>query len=76
MALEDTLYKIAEEQTDEAYKGVLNAAADALSHLRRRLNRETKRAQKLDALEAAGVDNWEGYSEAMKILYKDNEEDE
>lgn len=30
---------------------------------------ELLEAQKmLDALEGAGVDNWEGYSEAMKLL--------
>jgi hypothetical protein len=30
---------------------------------------ELKRAsKKLDALEAAGVDNWQGYSYAMEIL--------
>jgi len=28
--------------------------------------------QLLDALEAAGVDNWEGYDEAIEILRKDN----
>lgn len=26
----------------------------------------------LTALKAAGVDNWEGYDEAIKIFYKDN----
>jgi hypothetical protein len=28
---------------------------------------------KLDALEAYGVDNWEGYGEAMQSLYNDEE---
>lgn len=28
---------------------------------------------KLEALEAAGVDNWEGYGEAMSILHGDEE---
>ena len=30
-----------------------------------------EREQLLDALEAAGVDNWEGYDEAMEILRGD-----
>ena len=29
--------------------------------------------RKLDALEAAGVDNWEGYGEAMRAYYGDSE---
>ena len=33
------------------------------------------RDQKLCALEAAGVDNWEGYEEAMNILKEWNGED-
>jgi len=33
------------------------------------------RDQKLCALEAAGVDNWEGYEEAMNILEEWNSED-
>ena len=33
------------------------------------------RDQELAALEAAGVDNWEGYEEAMNILKEWNGED-
>ena len=33
------------------------------------------RDQKLCALEAAGVDNWEGYDEALSILEEWNSED-
>ena len=33
------------------------------------------RDQKLCALEAAGVDNWAGYDEAMNILEEWNSED-
>lgn len=29
---------------------------------------------KLDALEAAGVDNWEGYDYAMESMYIEDEE--
>lgn len=31
-----------------------------------------KRAQKLGALEDAGVDNWEGYDDAMKLWEEEN----
>ena len=31
---------------------------------------------KLSALEAYGVDNWEGYAEALGSIYGDEEEDE
>jgi hypothetical protein len=30
-------------------------------------------SEKLKALVAAGVDNWEGYDEAMRILYEEKE---
>lgn len=32
-------------------------------------------AETLSALEAAGVDNWEGYSYAMEILEEDDEDE-
>jgi hypothetical protein len=32
--------------------------------------------KKLNALECAGVDNWEGYSEAMREFYADEDEEE
>jgi uncharacterized protein with PhoU and TrkA domain len=34
-----------------------------------------KDSRKLTALEAAGVDNWEGYSHAMRILRGEEDED-
>lgn len=34
------------------------------------------RLAKLDALEAYGVDNWEGYDEAMRSLFCEDEDDE
>ena len=30
-------------------------------------------AKKLEALESAGVDNWEGYDEAMRIMHEGEE---
>lgn len=32
-------------------------------------------AKKLAVLEGFGVDNWEGYDEAMAVLYRDDEEE-
>ena len=39
-----------------------------------RLERMIKRIAWLDALEAAGVDNWEGYDYAREIYAEDNPE--
>lgn len=35
-----------------------------------------RRLAKLDALEAFGVDNWDGYSEAMQSLREKNNDDD
>ena len=45
--------------------------ACALGH---RIEELEKREAKLDALEAAGVDNWQGYSYAMQILHGEDDE--
>lgn len=34
------------------------------------------KAAKLEALEAAGVDNWEGYESALLLLHEGEEEEE
>jgi hypothetical protein len=34
------------------------------------------RIEKLDALEAAGVDNWEGYDEVMRELHAEDDEED
>lgn len=44
----------------------LNKAADELIGLRNRLAAALRKNRKLSALEASGVDNWEGYEEAMR----------
>ena len=36
-------------------------------------DRLLKKSKILDALDMQGVDNWEGYDEAMRYLYKDEE---
>lgn len=52
-------------------------AADAIEKLEVEVARLTKREDWLECLEAAGVDNWEGYDEARAIQRGDtNDEDE
>lgn len=36
----------------------------------------TERSAKLGALEAAGVDNWEGYGDAVRTLHEEDPDDE
>lgn len=38
--------------------------------------KQQERLKKLQALESAGVDNWEGYEECMRELHRSEEEDE
>ena len=75
MALEDTYFKMAEDQDDENLKMVLNAAGTAIQNLNNKIDKLDIRLAKLEALEAYGVDNWEGYDEAMRSLEADEEED-
>jgi len=46
-----------------------------LAHALAEIERLSEVEDKLDALEAAGVDNWEGYDDAMDIL-RSKEDDE
>lgn len=39
-----------------------------------RYNEFVARSNRLGALEAAGVDNWEGYDHAMRILHGEDDE--
>lgn len=43
---------------------------DRISRLKEEIRQLEKRVELLNALEAAGVDNWEGYDEALEILEK------
>lgn len=52
----------------------LNTAAQVMRRLRASLTKAQDRNKILDCLEECGVDNWEGYSEAM-ALYNGVEED-
>lgn len=51
----------------ERYKELI-AKEETLAKLKSEIKRLDKREMKLDALEAAGVDNWCGYEDAMEIL--------
>jgi hypothetical protein len=75
MALADTYFKMAADQDDENLRIVLSAAGTAIQNLTNRLNTLETRINKLDALEAYGVDNWEGYDEAMRSIADEDEED-
>ena len=46
----------------------LNEALSKVAELKKRIVELEEFERKLDALEAAGVDNWEGYDIAMDIL--------
>lgn len=45
-----------------------------IMELQSNLKEAQRDLRKLDALEAFGVDNWEGYSEAMRSLEEDDED--
>ena len=51
----------------------LNEALSKVAKLKKRIEELEEREQKLDALEVAGVDNWEGYDIAMDILSEEKE---
>ena len=75
MALADTYFKMAADQDDENLRIVLSAAGTAIQNLTNRLNTLETRINKLDALEAYGVDNWEWYDDAMSSITDKDEED-
>jgi hypothetical protein len=73
MAIEDTLRLEAKNQTNQAAADILNHAAAVITKLRDKNTKLISRLKKLHALEAAGVDNWEGYDYAMQELSEDDE---
>lgn len=61
--------------TEERYNELVEAAEKRLAS--EKSISEYRRAYiELQALEAFGVDNWEGYSLAMSSIYSDDEEEE
>jgi hypothetical protein len=75
-AIEFILADEAERQEGEAEKQLLKNASSEIIGLRNRLAAAFRRNRKLEALEEAGVDNWEGYDEAMRSLHEEEEFDE
>ena len=51
-------------------------ADDTVTISRKEYNQLQKDAVMLNALEACGVDNWHGYSDARRYLREQQEEDE
>lgn len=52
------------------------AAVQRIAELHEKLNEALERVYRLAALEAAGVDNWEGYGQAMASMYSNENESE
>lgn len=53
---------------DAAYEGIQTTILGHLGLTRESLEQLREDSRKLAALEAAGVDNWEGYDDAMASL--------
>jgi len=53
-----------------------NATLEEIDEVRKYLDNMEKAEIELSYLEAFGVDNWYGYSEAIQAYYEDCEEDE
>ena len=51
------------------------AEPDAIELTKEKYKKMQERLRKLDALEAGGVDNWEGYSYALNECSEEEEED-
>lgn len=66
-------YSVIWDDVDEAYEYYEPLADAYLEALLADAYLEAlKRLRKLDALEAAGVDNWDGYEEAMRAIAGDD----
>lgn len=69
--LEEIKNQIPEEQGARiAFELLLNNLASAVSPENQR------KLDELEALHAAGVDNWEGYDDAMSALYDEDEDED
>ena len=67
--LRDNLVTAATTPSERAVLNMLASAEYTLTTLRKSLTVAIARNVKLDALEEAGVDNWEGYGDAMAELH-------
>ena len=84
MALEHTINKFLRDnpitdtttESDLAILTMLAQASNIITTLRMNLGSYLKRMDKLQALEEAGVDNWEGYGDAMAELHTEDEDEE
>ena len=59
---------------DEA--AILDITITIINELEKFKSIAEPRLAKLDALEVYGVDNWEGYDEAMRSVFSGDEDDE
>ena len=64
-----------QETLDENEAMVMEIAITTIKKLEKFKAFANPRLDILDALEAAGVDNWEGYSEAMASLSEDEDDE-
>ena len=74
MLIEDLIKNEIERNPDEGTKEFLGHILTTILRLRTKLSAAEKRSDILRKLESAGVDNWEGYSEAFAD--EEDEEDE
>lgn len=70
---------LAQEALEELYEGDGEDGSKAVILSAESLNKMTKKLVKLERLEAYGVDNWSGYSDAMSDsegIFEEEEEEE
>lgn len=60
---------------DDTNRAVLLIAKETIARQGLALIKNLDRLNKLDALEAYGVDNWEGYDEAMRSLIEEEDDE-
>lgn len=73
-SIEFILADEAKRTTDDASAQLLMNASSEIIGLKNRLAAAFRRNRKLEALEAYGVDNWEGYDEAIRELRKEEDD--
>lgn len=71
-AIEFILADLGRACDDPVAAEIISRSSSEIIRLRNRLAAAFRRNRKLDALESMGVDNWEGYDEAMRDLYDED----